>query len=105
MSADWGGRFRLPGHVDVYYGLLSKTGKESHMRVRAAFIAIALITGSLTGCATTESGTTTFPLGSIIGLFGMAVDGDDKDDYEHWFDSDDDCESSSPLTIEVSRSE
>lgn len=25
-------------------------------------------------------------IGPLIGLVGMAVDGDDKDDYEHFFD-------------------
>ena len=30
-------------------------------------------------------------IGPLIGLIGMAVDGDDKDDYEHFFDDHDQC--------------
>ncbi|MFT4560162.1 MAG: hypothetical protein ACKVHE_35220 [Planctomycetales bacterium] len=29
---------------------------------------------------------TSFNISPLIGLVGMAVDGDDKDDYEHFFD-------------------
>jgi hypothetical protein len=29
---------------------------------------------------------TSVNIGPLIGLVGMAVDGDDKDDYEHFFD-------------------
>tara|TARA_R110002072_G_scaffold155657_2_gene306063 strand:+ start:112952 stop:113176 length:225 start_codon:yes stop_codon:yes gene_type:complete len=28
----------------------------------------------------------TLNIGPLVGLVGMAVDGDDKDDYEHFFD-------------------
>ena len=44
------------------------------------------------GCQTTDSGETTVDLNPVVGLIGMAVDGDDKDDYEHFFENDDDCE-------------
>jgi hypothetical protein len=34
---------------------------------------------------------TSFNIGPLIGLVGMAVDGDDKDDYEHFFDDHKHC--------------
>lgn len=46
----------------------------------------------LSGCTVSGSkdatceGDTTINLNPLIGLIGMAVDGDDKDDYEHFFD-------------------
>ncbi|MHC4876434.1 MAG: hypothetical protein ACYTGL_08035 [Planctomycetota bacterium] len=52
-------------------------------------IAIAI---SLTGCTVTsgskqcETEDDSVNIGPLIGLIGMAVDGDDKDDYEHFFD-------------------
>ncbi len=47
---------------------------------------------SLTGCTVTsgskqcDTEDDSLNIGPLIGLFGMAVDGDDKDDYEHFFD-------------------
>lgn len=48
----------------------------------------------LSGCTVSRSSqrddeSYSLNLGPIIGLIGMAVDGDDKDDYEHFFH--DDC--------------
>ena len=44
------------------------------------------------GCSTSPDGkSTTLNIGPIIGLIGMAVDGDDKDDYEKFFHDDDCC--------------
>lgn len=53
----------------------------------------------LLACGCTVSGpkdstcekSTTVNLGPLIGLIGMAVDGDDKDDYEHFFEDDQQC--------------
>ena len=46
----------------------------------------------LSGCATSSSSKRceddSVNIGPLIGLFGMAVDADDKDDYEHFFDDD-----------------
>lgn len=59
------------------------------------FIAMMALIGCLSGCAVSSSSknceteSTTLDIGPMIGLFGMAVDGDDKDDYEHFFDNDD----------------
>lgn len=44
----------------------------------------------ISGCQTTDDGKTTLNLNPVIGLAGMAVDGDDRDDYEKFF-KDDDC--------------
>ena len=46
------------------------------MKIRRLILLMALAV-STTGCA------------AAIGLFGMAVDGDDKDDYEHLLHGDD----------------
>ena len=60
----------------------------------AVCIAIAL---SLTGCTVTsgsrqcEHEDDSVSIGPLIGLIGMAVDGDDKDDYEHFFHDDCKC--------------
>lgn len=57
-------------------------------------LAICLLLATLfTGCTVSSSShrddeTTTLNLGPIIGLIGWAVDGDDKDDYEHFFHDD-----------------
>ena len=64
------------------------------MRIRL-MIMLALLAGS-TGCITVgkssdDDGSSTLNLGWLIGGFAMAVDGDDRDDHQHWFD-DDDCE-------------
>jgi hypothetical protein len=48
-----------------------------------------------TGCITTNSDgdeRATFNLGWLIGAIGMAVDGDDRDDYERWFRDECDCD-------------
>lgn len=51
---------------------------------------VALLAASLSGCATTSScDNDSVSIGPLIGLIGIAVDGDDKDDYEHFFE--DDC--------------
>ncbi len=74
------------------------------MRLRLALAALAML--SITGCTTTESGNTSISLGPIIGLFGMAVDGDDKDDYQKWLDDDDcDCDHNRGLTLSFSPSD
>ena len=50
----------------------------------------ALLVAILSGCTTTSScDNDSVSIGPLIGLLGMAVDGDDKDDYEHFFE--DDC--------------
>lgn len=56
---------------------------------RSLLIIICL---TFSSCQTTDSGDTTVDLNPVVGLIGMAVDGDDKDDYEHFFENDDDCE-------------
>jgi len=38
-----------------------------------------------------DSESSSVNIGPLIGLLGMAVDGDDKDDHEHFFDDNDDC--------------
>ena len=60
------------------------------MDVRCLLLA-TLLAAFTSGC-TVSSGSkdsstksTTLDLGPMIGLIGMAVDGDDKDDYEHFF--------------------
>jgi hypothetical protein len=60
------------------------------VRQIAVCIAVAL---SLAGCTVTsgsrqcEHDDDSVSIGPLIGLIGMAVDGDDKDDYEHFFDN------------------
>ena len=58
-------------------------------------LVVALLVMSL-GCTVSRSSTreeesTRLNLGPLIGLIGMAVDGDDKDDYEHFFHGEDCC--------------
>ena len=63
-----------------------------------------LIFGVLPGCIVSRSASSgkssasddssasySVDLGAIYGLVGMAVDGDDKDDYEKFLNDDDDC--------------
>lgn len=51
-----------------------------------------LVASLLCGCTVSGSKDATCEkdksvnIGPLIGLVGMAVDGDDKDDYEHFFD-------------------
>lgn len=62
------------------------------MDVRAVYLAAVVLAVSLSGCATTGSSShrhdNSVSISPLIGLFGMAVDGDDKDDYEKFFDDD-----------------
>ena len=60
------------------------------MEVRR-LLTLAVLTAMLSGCATTSSSceNDSVNIGPLIGLLGMAVDGDDKDDYEYFFE--DDC--------------
>lgn len=57
-------------------------------------IAILLLvtTLGLAGCKTNAAGDQSISLDPIIGLIGMAVDGDDKDDYEHFLSDKCDCD-------------
>ena len=59
----------------------------------SVFILLAVLSSGCTisRCKSKESESTSLNLGPLIGLIGMAVDGDDKDDYEHFFHSDDCC--------------
>jgi hypothetical protein len=65
-------------------------------RIIAACMSTVIVV-SLTGCSVTSGHkheceeNKSINLNPIIGLFGMAVDGDDKDDYEHFFENDDKC--------------
>lgn len=52
-----------------------------------------VVTVCLSGCATSSCSKKcekddSINIGPLIGLIGMAVDGDDKDDYEHFFHDD-----------------
>lgn len=61
--------------------------------------AVTLLAVSLAGCTassgcrkeTCKDDDKSVSLNPIIGLFGMAVDGDDKDDYEHLVNDDENC--------------
>lgn len=58
-------------------------------RLSAALLLVALTSG----CATSRHShhdDDSADFSPLIGLIGLAVDGDDKDDYDHFFD-DDDC--------------
>ena len=90
--------------IEGSWAISSAQFEGTDMRIRLALIAAAVLAS--TGCATTDSGETSISLGPIIGLFGMAVDGDDKDDYQHWLDDDDcDCDDSGGLRLSFSGSD
>lgn len=60
-------------------------------------LVVVLLATSLVGCRITpkdsseSESSSVLNLNPLIGLIGMAVDGDDKDDYEHFFHGDDCC--------------
>lgn len=60
------------------------------MRRIATYLVISMAL-AVTGCKTNAAGEQSISLGPLIGLFGMAVDGDDKVDYEHLL-NDCDCD-------------
>ncbi len=70
------------------------------MRLAQAALVVGLCF-LFTGCKTTN-GEKTLPLAPIIGLFGMAVDGDDKDDYQRFFKNDDRDDDDDGLTLTFS---
>lgn len=55
-------------------------------RIMAA--ATCLILLSLVGCRVNSDGNHEIMLNPLIGLIGMAVDGDDKDDYASYMEAD-----------------
>ena len=66
--------------------------QRPNMDVRRLFFS-GLAASLLCGCTVSGSSKKTacekddsVNIGPLIGLIGMAVDGDDKDDYEHFFD-------------------
>ena len=64
--------------------------------VLAAALTGCVISGSKSSTATAvddddDCKSSSVDLGTVIGLVGLAVDGDDKDDYDKFFDDDDDC--------------
>lgn len=61
-------------------------------RCLTAVFGVLILTGcTVSGSKESTETSTTLDIGPIIGLIGMAVDGDDKDDYEHFFDNDCKC--------------